>query len=533
MPQVLLNTEATHPMLGNLLDDRYQIIQVLSSDTFGRTYIAEDTRSSGNPKCVIKHIKPVSNEPQFWQSARHHFISKTQKLTLLGEHDRIPQVLTYFENDRGFYLVQQFIQGQPLSALLPTSQRCGKRWNQKQVIQLVQEVLGTLEFVSTQGFIHCNIKPNNIIKRALDGKFCLIGFGAIQPVQTPSANIEEQADVILSLQPAGYIPVEQLAYQPQPNSDIYALGAIAIQALSGLHPTQLQLNPDRKWYEQVRVDKQLVCILNQMVRYRSQDRYQSATEALQAIQYLDASSQESKVCGEELQPAVQELEPPDKDLNSISEEMPDISSNPFAQESEQIIDSVENSLPESSLESLTFVTPPIEIIQEDATSEYTQKPAETTAKSEASKPVSKSRKLPGILTAFGVGIVANALVAAAGFFYISEPDQAKFKDVDRFISQVQLEEKAKQVCQIPHICFWEKKQQPAVAQGKAKTKAEVHKHLQEAFQHAAKRDFTGALKHLEQISPQAPDYAKVKTKMTEYRQKQRIKEQVERMAKSN
>ena len=586
MHQVLLNTEANHPMLGNLLEERYQIIQVLSNGTFGRKYIAEDTLSPGNPKCVIKHLKPVSNEPNLWQSVRHQFISKTHTLKSLGEHDRIPQVLASFENNQGFYLVREFIPGQQLSTLLPTSQRCGKGWQQCQVVQFLQEVLSILEFVHAQGFIHCDLKPNHIIKRASDGKFCSIGFGAIQPVQTPSVNFQEKQNVF-SLLPAGYIPPEQLAYQPQPSSDIFALGAIAIQALSGLHPAQLQANPNpQKWYEQVQVSDQLITILNQMVSYQYQDRYQSATEALQAIAFLVAGSQESKVCSEQLQITTNQLETepqdPDsissqmpstsptptqdtpeelptttgnsqiqdnslgsvdlnsspepsevvgEDLASISEQMPDIPLNPLPKDGDEIVDLIEHPLPQCSLESSEFIASEINFFDANDVSEVKEESPEILANSPKSNPVSKSRKLPVILTAFGVGMAANALAVVAGLFYISQPDPSKFKQVDQFATQVKIEEGAKTVCQIPYICFWQKKQQPNT-QVKILTTSEVHQAMQEAFHYAGKRDFTAALKRLEAISPKSPGYAKVKSKITEYRQKQRVKEQAAKITKS-
>lgn len=589
MQQILLNTEASHPMLGNLLEERYQIIQVLSTGTFGRKYIAEDTLSPGNPKCVIKHLKPVSNDQNLWQTVRRQFINKTHNLKRLGEHDRIPEVLAYLENDRGFYLVREFIPGKQLSTLLPTSPRCGKRWKQCQVVDLLQEVLSILEFVHAQGFIHCNIKPNNIIKRASDGKLCAIGFDSIQPVQTPSVNLPEKQDVF-SLPPAGYIAPEQLAYQPQPSSDIFALGAIAIQALSGLHPAQLQANPNaQKWYEQVRVIDPLITILNQMVSYQCQDRYQSATEALEAIESLVADSQESQVCSEHLQVTVNQLEnePPDTGsiseempsitltpiedtveelpstngnsevpdnglgrfdptssqeesevvgddlatLASISEEMSDIPLNPLPKDGDEIVDLMESSPSQTSLDSIAFTTPEIEFFQSNDATEVKEEAPEASANSQKNKLGSKSRKLPAMLAAFGVGMAANALVMVAGLFYISQPDQSKFKQVEQFVNQVQIEEGAKKVCQIPHICFWQKTE-PTTQQGKVQTKDEVHQALQEAFKYAGKREFATALKQLEAISPKAPGYDKVKTKIIEYRQKQQVKEQVEKMTKS-
>jgi len=77
------------------------------------------------------------------------------------------------------------------------------------------------------------------------------------------------------------MPTEQGAGRPRLNSDIYALGMIGIQALTGLNPKQLLEDADTGeiiWQHQAMVDAGLVSLLNKMVRYHFKDRYQSATE---------------------------------------------------------------------------------------------------------------------------------------------------------------------------------------------------------------------------------------------------------------
>ncbi|HEY9711738.1 MAG TPA: protein kinase, partial [Oculatellaceae cyanobacterium] len=153
-------------MLGRLLDGRYQVVQVLSAGGFGKTYIAEDTRRPGNPKCVVKHLKPASNEPNYLQTARRLFLSEAETLEQLGNHDQIPRLLAYFEEDREFFLVQEFIEGHPLS----TELQPGDCWSESQVIGLLKDILGILAFVHSYEVIHRDIKPDNLIRRASDGK---------------------------------------------------------------------------------------------------------------------------------------------------------------------------------------------------------------------------------------------------------------------------------------------------------------------------------------------------------------------------
>ncbi|MEI6331445.1 MAG: protein kinase [Pseudanabaena sp. ELA645] len=105
-------------MNGQLLADRYKIINVLGAGGMGQTYVAEDTQRPNNPKCVVKQLKPVSPDPNFLVTARRLFTGEAEMLDKLGDHDQIPRLFAYFERDGEFYLVQEWIDGQPLSAEL-------------------------------------------------------------------------------------------------------------------------------------------------------------------------------------------------------------------------------------------------------------------------------------------------------------------------------------------------------------------------------------------------------------------------------
>jgi len=267
-------------MIGKLLDHRYQIIRVLATGGFGQTYIAEDTRRPGNPICVVKHLKP-GTDPRVFATAKRLFNSEAETLEKLGNHDQIPRLLAYFDENQEFYLVQEYIEGHTIAEeLLP-----GKRWSESQVIQLLQEILCILEFVHQQGVIHRDIKPDNIIRRTSDNKLVLVDFGAVKQLRTQMVTVGGQASATVVIGTPGYMPTEQGQGKPRPNSDIYSLGIIAIQALTGLPATELQEDPETGeiiWRHSVTVNPRLAAVLSKMVRYHFKDRYQSATEALQA-----------------------------------------------------------------------------------------------------------------------------------------------------------------------------------------------------------------------------------------------------------
>ncbi|NJO40728.1 MAG: protein kinase [Cyanobacteria bacterium RU_5_0] len=269
-------------MLGNLLDGRYRVSQILSAGGFGETYIAEDTRRPGNPRCVLKLLKPASSDPEYLKIARRLFNSEAETLEQLGKHDQIPQLLAYFEENEQFYLVQEFIAGHPLN----TELQPGQIWMEDRVIQMLQDVLPVLEFVHGSGVIHRDIKPANLIRRQPDGKLVLIDFGAVKQIRTQIAANPEQIVPTVAVGTPGYMPAEQAQGRPRPSSDLYALGMVGIQALTGQLPASFQEDPvtgEVLWEQYARISPGLTAILQKMVRYHYRDRYQSTRDALQDL----------------------------------------------------------------------------------------------------------------------------------------------------------------------------------------------------------------------------------------------------------
>ncbi|MBD1907767.1 CHASE2 domain-containing protein [Funiculus sociatus GB2-A5] len=272
-------------MLGRLLGGRYKLIEELGSGGFGQTYIAEDTQRPGKPKCVVKHLKPARQDPAFLAIARRMFNTEAKTLEKLGHHNQIPHLLAYFEENKQFYLVQEFIEGHPLSDELCQN----KQLSEAEVIDLLQDLLGILEFVHSYQVIHRDIKPNNLIRRQQDGKLVLIDFGAVKEIHTQLATESGQSSITVGIGTQGYVPSEQLAGKPRYSSDLYALGITAIQALTGAKPSQLPEDPETCeiiWRDKVKVSDRLAEILDKMVRYHVRERYQSATEVSLELQQL-------------------------------------------------------------------------------------------------------------------------------------------------------------------------------------------------------------------------------------------------------
>jgi CHASE2 domain-containing sensor protein/serine/threonine protein kinase len=275
-------------MLDTLFAGRYKIIKKLGSGGFGETLIAEDTQRPGNPQCVVKVLRPASNNPKMWELARRLFIKEAEILEKLGQHDQIPQLLAHFEEGEEFCLVQELVVGRPLTHELPILVPL----SESKVIDILQELLVVLKFIHSNGVIHRDIKPDNIIRRQSDGKLVLIDFGAVKELNTQLTEGEQRTELTVGIGTKGYMPNEQAAGNPKYNSDIYALGMIAIQALTVTHPAHLPSSPvtgEVMWEDKATVSPKLAAIIKKMVRYNFRARYQSATEVLEALKPLSAA----------------------------------------------------------------------------------------------------------------------------------------------------------------------------------------------------------------------------------------------------
>jgi CHASE2 domain-containing sensor protein/predicted Ser/Thr protein kinase len=272
-PQVVVGTMPPN----HLLDSRYQAERALGSGGFGVTYLARDTKRPGKPQCVIKQLVPARRDAGFVSLARRLFNTEAEILAKLGHHAQIPQLLAYFEERQEFYLVQEFIDGMPLDREL---EGATVPWSGAQVLDLLRQLLPVLGFIHSQRVIHRDLKPGNIIRERERGKLVLIDFGAVKELQ-PQATKEQDRTIAIGTR--GYTPPEQYAGQPNYTSDIYALGTIAIEALTNTSPRYLPVDDntgDLIWHDLVSIDPQLMRVIDKMVAYHFRDRYQSATAVL-------------------------------------------------------------------------------------------------------------------------------------------------------------------------------------------------------------------------------------------------------------
>lgn len=271
-------------MIGRLLADRYRITELLSSNTVGKTYLASDTYRPGYPQCIVKQLQPLSDSPKTPRLVGLLLKKRIEVLKELGKSDYAPKILDFFEDARAVYLVEEWIAGQALSQELQPDRTLPEGY----VIRLLQVTLESLVFIHRHGVIHQDIQPDNLFRRQSDSKLLLINFRLIREVNVPEVDAARRSTPAGEVEAISYKPPEQLQGNPQPNSDLYALGVIAIQALTGLTVEAIaalqqqnsSATDDIPWQQQVQVRRRLADVVDRMVRQDYRRRYHSAAHAL-------------------------------------------------------------------------------------------------------------------------------------------------------------------------------------------------------------------------------------------------------------
>ncbi|MCP2730579.1 serine/threonine-protein kinase [Limnofasciculus baicalensis] len=276
-----------------LLRDRYRVLKTLGQGGFGATFLARNESLPGHPKCVIKQLRPASNDPQILEMAQKLFEREAKTLGRIGNHPQVPSLLDYFQDNQQFYLVQEYVSG---STLQQEIRELGPL-PESGVKQFLSEILPLLQHIHNRGVIHRDVKPANIIRREQDRKLVLIDFGAVKDEVSLAAvanTSDHTALTNFAIGTPGFAPPEQMALRPVYASDIYAVGVTCIYLLTGKSPKDLDYNPatgEMLWRKNVHVSDHFADVLKKMLEAAVKQRYESAEDVLRALDlepYLDS-----------------------------------------------------------------------------------------------------------------------------------------------------------------------------------------------------------------------------------------------------
>jgi len=280
------NTEYGYKVLkpGDVLNRRFHIVRELGNGGFATTYLAIDQQDTRENKCAVKQLQPRFNTSSVWASAKERLATEAMVLQWLGKHDRIPEFIGHFEEQKQFYLVLEFIEGEEFEQEIHR-----QILNEAQAIQFLLDVLNTLHSVHKQGIIHRDIKPSNLIRRQKDHKIILIDFGAVKEIGTMAFDTSKQQVRTQIIGTPGYMPPEQNNGKPIYSSDIYALGRTVIFGMTNKSPNEWEESePEgiKGWNKKIAISEAFLKIINRMTATNTVERYGSAQEVLQDLEPL-------------------------------------------------------------------------------------------------------------------------------------------------------------------------------------------------------------------------------------------------------
>ncbi|AUT63294.1 serine/threonine protein kinase [Paraburkholderia terrae] len=225
---------------GDTLNNRFVLEECLGVGGMGTVYKALDMRkleaSDRKPYLAIKVLNT-------------QFRGNPKSLIALQREARKAQVLahrnivTVYDFDRDgaiVYLTMEYLSGKPLSQILRTQDFKGMPV--QSALPIVRGMSSALAYAHERGFVHCDFKPANVFLTDT-GEVKVIDFGIARVFQRP----EEESDATVfdpgslgALTPA-YASPEMLEHlEPDPRDDIYALGCITYELLTGRHPFDRQ-----------------------------------------------------------------------------------------------------------------------------------------------------------------------------------------------------------------------------------------------------------------------------------------------------
>ncbi|UZQ53587.1 serine/threonine protein kinase [Trichothermofontia sichuanensis B231] len=275
-------TDPRSPGAGVVIASRYRILSLLGQGGFGCSYLAEDQNRFGE-RCVLKEFAPQLQGTQALQKAKALFQREAGILYRL-QHPQIPAfrelLQTEIQGQERLFLVQQYIPGQTYLEQLEQ----GLRWTEVDAVRFLRYLLPVLDYLHSQGILHRDIAPDNLICEATHQWPVLIDFGAVKQlaisvIQQFSPQGRAVATVVAK---PGYTPPEQQYGQPVAASDLYALGVTTLVLLTGRSPAELRDRGSGAWNWQslITVSPALTRVLETLLAERVCDRYPSAQAVL-------------------------------------------------------------------------------------------------------------------------------------------------------------------------------------------------------------------------------------------------------------
>ena len=258
------------------LKGRYEVSRVLSENTFGQRLLAKDLDNEAESVIINVFNLPVENS-SLLPLVRDALDSEINFLKVITRQDDIATCLDSFEQDDKFYWVQSDVVGTSLVDELDSAQSMGH------VLQLTHNLLSSIHPFHQGKIVHCECHPQSFVRRQSDDRIILVEYGVLKRL---FVNLRSHSLVYRQaiLKHHNYQPVEQRAGNPQLNSDVYSIGMIVLQSLTGQSPEWLVKTSSKgKLTDLVKADSKIIKLFERMVSPNYHLRFESAGEALKAL----------------------------------------------------------------------------------------------------------------------------------------------------------------------------------------------------------------------------------------------------------
>ncbi|MCY1007546.1 serine/threonine-protein kinase [Nannocystis pusilla] len=220
--------EAAEQRWGTMIAHRYRVEELLSFDEMGALYRARDTER-GVP-CALRILPEIyARDPEI----RDRFLRDAEAAQVL-QHPNIIEVFgTGKLDDGGVFSVMQLLDGQNLRAVLDEE----KRISAGRAVHIASQVCRALGTAHDMGIIHRDLKPSNIVLVTQDGELDVVkvlDFGVCSHMDSERSGVSTIDKLVGS---TAYMAPEQAAgEEADPVSDIYALGTVLFEMLTGRLP---------------------------------------------------------------------------------------------------------------------------------------------------------------------------------------------------------------------------------------------------------------------------------------------------------
>ncbi len=211
---------------------RLEIARFLEAESSGELYLAAERGKHAGQRALLR-LADTSASARLAQKVRE-FLQVAQLLVALGEHPAIPRFYESFREGEETFFVMDHIEGESLAARL---KRAGKALPEEETLLAASQVLDALVTLAhlTPPVVHRNVKPDNLLRGASDGRAYLVGFDVAIIVPPPAGGEKPRIEPRGT---RGYCPPEQAVRDrlPDPRWDLYALGATLHHLLTNRDP---------------------------------------------------------------------------------------------------------------------------------------------------------------------------------------------------------------------------------------------------------------------------------------------------------